>query len=343
MAIDYRQRIDRLLRIITLIQGGRGWTPSTLAAELGCVQRTVFRDLGHLKECGIPILYDAATRQYAMDGQFFMPPVQLSLDESLALLSLCEHVAEREQIPFMKAAGRAAQKIASQLPSDLRADLAMRGRNMAIRTAAAMEADGYADVYDRMQTAIAGKHLLRCKYDPASSDDDQRRRRAGHADGEFDFAPYALFFCVRAWYVIGKRSDRDGLRCLKLSRFTKVQPTDEPYSVPRSFSLEKHLGNAWRMMRGKDAEVELWFDPEFADTISDTRWHRTQEFVSHPDGSCTFTATVSGFDEIVWWILSMGPHCKVIRPKALGKRVRDLAAQTAARYRTEADIIADDS
>lgn len=327
MAIDFQQRIDRLLRIIMLIQGGRGWTPATLAAEMGCAARTIFRDLGHLKDSGIPIAYDTRTKQYAIDGQFFMPPVQLSLDESLALAALCDHVARREQIPFLKAAARAVSKIESQLPAELKADLAERRGKVSIQTAAAMEADGYADVYDRVQAALASRKMLRCKYEPSSG--ERERRGAG---GEFDFAPYALFFCVRAWYVIGQRSDREDLRCLKLSRFAKVQPTDMSFAVPRGFSLEKYLGNAWRMMRGKDVEVRLRFDAEFADTIADTRWHKTQDFESHADGSCTFTATVAGFDEIVWWILSMGPHCTVLKPRALADRVRDLAAATAALY-----------
>lgn len=331
MAIDYRQRIDRLLRIITLIQGGHGWTPKTLATEMACAPRTVYRDLNHLKDCGIPITFDTCSRRYAIDGHFFMPPVQLSLDESLALAALCDHVARREQIPFLKAAARAVTKIESQLPRELKANLAERRSRVSIQTAAAMEADGYADVYDRMQVALAKKTMLTCKYEAASGDrhspEDRKRR-----DGEFEFAPYALFFCVRAWYIIGKRSDRADLRCMKLNRFSKVQLIDRKYAIPRSFTLEKYLGNAWRMMRGKDVEVELRFDAEFADTIADTRWHKTQEFQSHADGSCTFTAKVSGFDEIVWWILSMGPHCRVIKPKALADRVRELAVQTAAQY-----------
>lgn len=329
MGIDYRQRIDRLLRIITLIQGGRGWTPKTLAAEMDCAPRTIFRDLDHLKRSGIPVNYDTRTKRYAIEGHFFMPPVQLSLDESLALASLCDHVGGREQIPFLKAAARAASKIESQLPAQLKSDLADRRGRVSIQTAAAMEADGYEDVYDRVQTALARRRTLMCRYEPVGGDRDTRKRR----DGEFEFAPYALFFCVRAWYVIGKRSDRGDLRCMKLSRFSKVQPTEKPYVIPRKFSLERYLGNAWRMMRAKDVEVELHFDAEFADTIADTRWHRTQEFDSHADGSCTFTATVSGFDEIVWWILSMGPHCRVVKPKALADHVRELAAQTAAIYK----------
>jgi proteasome accessory factor B len=333
LAMNYRQRIDRLLRIITLIQGGsrtgagggEGWTPRKLAAELGATDRTIYRDLNHLRDAGVPIAYDARTKCYTIAGAFFMPPVQLTLDESLALLALCEQVAAGEQIPFLKAAARASRKIQSQLPGELRDDLASRAGNVMIRTAAAMPPDGCEDVYDKMQAAIAKRRTLRCKYEAVSGEKD------GGA-GEFDFAPYALFFCVRAWYVVGQRSDRKDLRCMKLSRFSKVQPTDRTYDIPSRFSLEKYLGNAWRMIRGKDVEVELRFDSTFADTISETHWHRTQEFDMHADGSCTFTCTVSGLDEIVWWVLSMGPHCRVIRPKALADRVRELASATANQY-----------
>ncbi len=331
--MDYQKRIERLFRIITLIQGGRRWTPATLGEELGCAKRTVFRDLDHLKNCGVPVEYDTRTRQYTIAGHFFMPPVQLTLDETLALASLCEHVGGREQIPFLKAAARAVSKIESQLPSKLKTDLADRRDRVAIQTAAAMEPDGYADVYDRMQAALARRTMLRCRYEATHSGEETEARNAPDADKEFDFAPYALFFCVRAWYVIGKRSDRSDLRCMKLNRFAKVSETDRPYAMPRGFSLEKYLGNAWRMIRGKDVNIELLFDAEFAETVADTRWHRTQDFQMQPDGSCTFTATVSGFDEIVWWILSMGPHCRVIKPAALATRVRELAEATASQYR----------
>ena len=35
---------------------------------------------------------------------------------------------------------------------------------------------------------------------------------------------------------------------------------------------------------------------------------------------------------IVWWVLSMGPHCVVKRPAELARRVQELAAGVMARY-----------
>src|SRR5687768_3817454 len=106
MAADY-SRIHRLLKILTLIQGTKGWTPARLAAECGVTQRTIFRDLEMLEGAGIPYFFDPETKGYSVRGDFFMPPVQMTLEESLALSALAEHVGGGEQVPFLKAAARA--------------------------------------------------------------------------------------------------------------------------------------------------------------------------------------------------------------------------------------------
>ena len=43
-------------------------------------------------------------------------------------------------------------------------------------------------------------------------------------------------------------------------------------AIPNGFSLDSHLGNAWRMIRGGTSyDVELEFDSEFAETIAEER------------------------------------------------------------------------
>jgi predicted DNA-binding transcriptional regulator YafY len=100
--------------------------------------------------------------------------------------------------------------------------------------------------------------------------------------------------------------------------------------------LSGHLGNAWRMIRGKKSHlVELHFDSEFADTIADTHWHSTQEVIWNGDDSITFRCKVDGLDEIVWWILSMGPHCVVKKPRELIEQVKSLAHAMVVQYASE--------
>ncbi len=45
-----------------------------------------------------------------------------------------------------------------------------------------------------------------------------------------------------------------------------------------------------------------------------------------------FRCKVDGLDEIVWWILSMGPHCVVNKPPELADRVGELAAGIVSQY-----------
>jgi predicted DNA-binding transcriptional regulator YafY len=133
---------------------------------------------------------------------------------------------------------------------------------------------------------------------------------------------------------LGYHGGHDQVRCLKLNRFTRVEELPEhSYEIPKDFSLKAHFGNAWRMIKGdKTYKVHLLFDAQFAEGIADTHWHDTQEIDERDDGSLDFRCKVDGLDEIVWWVLSMGPHCQVIEPKELAERVRKLAAETAGLY-----------
>jgi len=326
-------RVHRLLKIISLIQSSRYWNAADLARECETSERNIFRDLQQLEAAGVPIVFDETAKGYQVATQFFMPPVHLTAEEALALSALCEHISKHEQIPFLKAAWRALHKIESQLPSEIQQDLAQQARSMFIRTAPAMPPDGYQDVYDDMQNALASKCALRCRYEPVAAGGLNDRAAKNTSEDTFEFHPYALLFSVRAWYVIGLHGGRDDLRCLKLSRFSKVTPTEIEYEIPVDFDVQQHLGNAWRMIRdGDDVRVQIEFDAEFAQTVADTQWHRTQEIDWHAGGGCTFRCTVAGLSEIEWWVLSMGPHAKVIEPKELADRVKKLARETAAVY-----------
>jgi predicted DNA-binding transcriptional regulator YafY len=277
-----------------------------------------------LEGAGIPYFYDDEAKGYSVRRDFFMPPIQLTVEESLALALLADHVGGQEQVPYTKAAARAIEKIRGQLPAKIRNELDQIEDHVAIKLSAATPPESSADVYDNMRSALSSKQALRCQYESLS----------GAKDGKaFVFKPYTLLFNQRAWYVVGQHSRHDDIRCLKLNRFAGIEQTDHAYTIPKNFSLNKHLGNAWRIIRGKKSfAVEIYFDAEFAETIAETQWHPTQEVVWNEDGSITFTCKVDGLEEIVWWVLSMGPHCTVKKPKELIAQVRELAAGIVANY-----------
>lgn len=323
--MPHATRVHRLLKIISLIRAHPGMTPARLSAECEVGERQIYRDLNELEAAGIPIAFDHAVAGYRIAGDCFLPPVQLTAEEALAISVLCEHIAQPEQIPFTKPAWAALTKIHATLPQSVREEIARLVGSVVVRTAQATAADGDTSVYEHIQNAITTRRALICRYDSLNPNTPEEE--------EFDFEPYALFFSVRAWYAVGYHSGRDAIRSLKLSRFTAMKPTARPYEIPPGFSLDKHLGNAWRMMPSdRDYAVVIRFSPAFAESVSETRWHHNQEVEFEEDGAAVFRCTVSGLDEIVWWVLSMGPNCEVIEPPELRERVRDLAQHTAALY-----------
>jgi len=188
--------------------------------------------------------------------------------------------------------------------------------------------DSCRDVYDEMRDAIARRHIVICTYDAASP------RAGDDSESEFELRPYALWFCQRAWYVVGHHSGRNAVRRLKLNRFTSVRVTDRPFAIPDDFDLREDLGLAWRMIRGETRyRIAIRFAPAFADAASETRWHPTQEEEwDHDAGTVTLRFTVDGLDEIVWWVLGYGPGATVLEPPELIEKVRELAQATAGQY-----------
>lgn len=319
-------RVHRLLRIMTLIQNQDGWDAKALARECKVGERTIFRDMEMLEGAGIPYYFDQDRRGFRIRRDFFMQPIQLTLEEALAIVALGEHIGgPSHQMSFMQPAARAVAKIRGQLPDRLRREMEKVDHHMAIRIGHTAVEDEAEDVYIAMQQAVSEHLAIECEYESIGKEPGKR----------FILHPYTLFFSKRAWYVIGHHSRHGNVRCLKIARFLHVKLTERTFTPPRGFSLPRYLGNAWWMIRGKRRyKVELRFDAEFADNIGSTHWHKTQDVQWHEDGSITFCCKVDGLDEIVWWVLSMGPHCMVVQPKELARRVCDLAEKTLGRYRS---------
>lgn len=152
-----------------------------------------------------------------------MPAVSLTLEESLALVALAEHVGGREQVPFTRPAAKAISKIRCVLPRAVQDELAKLDEHVAIHLAAANPPEGTADVNQTMRSALAARRALLCRYESAAPDGGRA------APAAFVFRPYTLFFSTRAWYEVGHHGGRKDVRCLKLNRFTLCRPTDEAY------------------------------------------------------------------------------------------------------------------
>jgi len=316
-------RVARLLRLITVLQARTVRTPKQIAREVEVSERTVYRDLNALQFAKIPCRFDRESGGYRIGENFFLPPVQLTLSEAMALSVLASQLAGKTRVPFLEDAWRAVTKVRSQLPAVIREELVESDGHVRIEGARVSPQVGSEPHFETLRRAIVSKRKVRCAYDGLK-----------HGKSTFLFWPYGLFFLQRAWYAIGHSELVAGAeRSLKLNRLGKVEPTDRPYGIPDGWTLERCMGKAWRMMRGsRRFLVMIEFDRECGRNVADTLWHSTQRITLSRGGACIFECEVDGLDEILWWVLGYGPHAKVISPPELVERVVRAAEQMREQY-----------
>ncbi len=307
------KRIHRLIKLISLLQGGRGQNVASLADECHVTRRTIFRDLDALRQAGVPLIYNDAEKSYRLAGSQLLPPTNFTPQEALAIVVLCYELGSDGRLPFQSAARSAALKIENNLPTRLREELRLLADTVQIRLPSVQQVDDQTEVYQRLVQALRDRRPIRIRYDSFSDRELIQTK----------LSPYRLLFHNHSWYVIGRSSLHCEPRTFNLARIRETVLLDDHYKIPDSFSLERYLGNAWRMIRvdGPDEEVVLRFSSLVARNVGEVQWHPTQRLRFDADGSLEFRVTVSGVDEISWWIMGYADQVEVLAPPKLRDKI----------------------
>ena len=317
-------RVHRLLRVITMLQSGRSYSARELADELEVSRRTIFRDLNMLELARIPYYYDADRGGYRIGRHFFLPPINLTLTEALAMLAMTGRLRGAKDVPLIGQAAMAAVKLENALPDSIRDHVGGMLDKLDVSLGPLADHGGVDGEFEALAHAVAGRNVCRLTYH--SLHERKVIRTVVH--------PLKLAFIGRAWYVLAHSRMHRQVRTFKLSRISRLTVLPRTFAKRRDLDLDRHFGNAWSMIpEGREYKVRLRFSPKVANNVAEVRWHKTQRVKFDGDGSLDFRVTVDGLGEITWWILGYGDEVEVVSPAALRKRVSDVASAVAARYR----------
>ncbi len=309
-------RISRVIQILTTLQSGRSYAVSDLSKIFGTSRRTIFRDLKELQTIGVPYQYDAKTGGYTIEPEFFLPPVDLNLQEALSLLLLAHKAREQIQLPFKNSALLAALKIENNLPAKIRQYCNTALRSISTRATAQAPTNLLDKTFSELQKAIVNKRKVNIRYNSLF-------------DGKIidvELCPYHLLYNYRAWYVLGHSSIHKSVRAFKLNRIKELNVTEKCFLGGENFDLYDYLGRAWSMIpEGRIYNIKLRFLPKVANNVAEVQWHSTQKVTHNSDGSAIVEFRIDGLGEISWWILGYGDQVQVLAPKALRKRVVEMA------------------
>lgn len=344
---------------LDLLKRAAGADPPTIdwiRERYGVTERQAFRYIQHAKEAGVDLVPDRQAdgrTVYRLAPTAYFRPEQLSVSEAIATAALTHALLGQPLQPDAATARSGVDKIRRALDQRV----AERVRHLQDRLSVRMvqaERPTQPRVFHALVEAILGDRTVTVAYSspyigaaghrngsPAAGTKAVSARSAtAKANGAslarrietIELDPFALVFARRSWYLVARKHGTDEVRTYKLARFTHVAVTSTRFTMPRDFSVDAHLGDAWELMRGpgrKALAVELVFDAEFAGAIADTRWHRSQRLTPLPDGRLRFQAKVAGTEEVLWWVLGMGSHVHVVGPPELVEAVREETARMA--------------
>ncbi|MEX0979269.1 MAG: WYL domain-containing protein [Pirellulales bacterium] len=231
------------------------------------------------------------------------------------------------RLPFYEAAQSAALKLEGSLPGRLREQLREISTAVQIKMEPGNPLAGQLPIYRQLLGAIASRRAVQILYDSFSDGQTIRLK----------LCPYRMLFSRRSWYAIGRSSVHREVRTFNVGRIRGMEVLDEGFYVPRGFSIQRYLGNAWHLIPdGPDADVVVRFSPMVARNVSEVVWHKTQRVVWRDDGSMDFHVRVAGVREISWWILGYGDQAEVIKPARLRQLIADHAARLVDMYNGQA-------
>jgi predicted DNA-binding transcriptional regulator YafY len=314
------RRVSRVVEILATLQSGRNYTASQLAKIFGTSRRTIYRDLKELESIGVSYHYDATTGGYTMEPEFFLPPVDLKLQEAMSLLLLVHKASEQLQMPFKNSALLAALKIENNLPAKIRQHCNRALQSISTRAPAQAPMRELDKTFAQLQEAIAKKQKVSMRYHSLFEGQDIA----------LELCPYHLVHNQRAWYTVGLSSIHNGVRTFKLARIRQLQTLSQHFVDDGNFDLSEYLGRAWSMIpEGRLYNVKLRFLPKVAENVAEVQWHSTQKVTHNEDGSVTMEFRVDGLGEITWWILGYGDQVQVLQPKKLRQKIAEIAKNMA--------------
>jgi len=321
-------RGDQLARQWQLIQrlarSRAGLGLDELAAELGCVRRTVYRDLDALMYAGFPLVSERREGRvyYRFLDSFGLGDVPFTTDEVLALAFSEDLLRVLEGTVFHDSIRSALAKIRASLGSEIAAFLARLSDSFRVLPGPHKRYDESRETIRILNDAVIGRHSVHLRYHGARSDRESRR--------EID--PYRVWYRSGGLYVVGLDHLSGEIRTFAVDRIREIRAGHRRFTPPADFDFETWIASSFGVVAQPPTRVTIRFEPSQRRYVSERSWHPSQKLRTLPDGSLDLELQVGATSELVGWILSFGASARVLEPESLRQQVAAELSKAAALY-----------
>jgi len=321
-------RGDQLARQWQLIQrlakSRAGVGLDELADDLGCVRRTVYRDLDALMYAGFPVTSEKREGKalYRFLDGFKLGDVPFTPDEILALAFGEDLLRTLEGTVFHDSIRSALGKIRAGLGPELTEFLAEMAGAFRVLPGPHKRYAEQRDAIATLNQAVLQRQRVSIEYRTGRT--GQQRTRS--------LAPYHVWYHGGGLYVIGHDDLSDEIRTFAVDRIVEATATDERFEVPDDFDFDAYTASSFGVVAEPAEQVRIRFSGSRTNEVRERIWHPSQRIEENEDGSVDLELEVGTGAELKSWILSFGPGAEVLDPPSLRAELEAELKSALARY-----------
>jgi proteasome accessory factor B len=323
-----RLPLARLLQLVTILQSQQFPNARTLAEACGVSRRTIYRDLSNLEAAGLRVFYSPDKQGYELARECWIQPTQLNDKEALALLVMSRLGTIPDPFGVLLPTRSALAKVIQSLSVDVRSRITLSSELIPEDAASSEVAPDRRTLYETILGALSQRKRLRLWYRP--------RENTSLASTKLGL--YRLARIESRWILVGYSSSHREVRSFRVGEIERIESTDEPYSTPPRFRLDRFLSKSNRANGGPLEEVRLRFTARVAPLVRDMATQSQRHPSTSASGDLDVFLAVESLDDIVFWVLGFGDQVEVIEPYELRWTVKDWAVRIADRYSDDAAI-----
>ena len=222
--VRQQEKMARVLRVLQLIQSRGRWDTKSIAQELECSDRTVYRDLDVLMFAGVPYYREEATNAIRVRPDYRFPIPNLT-DEEVLGQALATAATRAPGLDVGAGAAPTTQKLAAGSREEVKELLADAARLVCVLDLKLADHSRHHEMIKTVQFALI-----------------QGKQVTGHYESPYEpkpvnlrLHPYRLCLIKNAWYLIGKPHDSPEVKTFRIARFKTLRMLDQPAQVPPDF------------------------------------------------------------------------------------------------------------
>lgn len=308
-------RVERISAILIHLQSKQIVRGQDIAERFGISLRTAYRDIRALEEAGVPIVGEAGTGYSLMEG-YKLPPVMFTKEEAIAFLTAEKLVEKFTDSSTYSIYQSALFKIKAVLKTDEKDHIDHMDNFIEVLSNSYLPHEKENnDFLQFLLKSINLRKKISMEYFAIHSQENSTR----------EIEPVGVYLMANEWYLIAFCLLRNDYRTFRVDRIKHLQLLQEDFSKEHP-DLKTYLKQV--VKEKKDLhEIVIRVKTEKMKFFGNQKYYNGYVSEKEINDETEMTFLCSSLEGFARWYMVFGDHSKILSPKSLRKRVKELAKE----------------